>query len=67
MPHKKLFRNAPCLCGSGKKYKASGVMPNESLAPPVREDGWAALLQTLAAFHEEDLLKKVTIRREEHS
>ena len=22
MPHKKLSRNAPCPCGSGKKYKA---------------------------------------------
>jgi uncharacterized damage-inducible protein DinB len=31
------------------------------------ETGWAALLQTLAGLHEEDLLKKVTIRREEHT
>jgi uncharacterized damage-inducible protein DinB len=31
------------------------------------EAGWAALLQTLAGLHEEDLLKTVTIRREEHT
>jgi hypothetical protein len=31
------------------------------------EAGWAALLQTLARLHEGDLLKKVTIRREEHT
>jgi uncharacterized damage-inducible protein DinB len=31
------------------------------------EAGWAALLQTLAGLHEEDLLKKVTIRTEEHT
>jgi hypothetical protein len=31
------------------------------------EVGWAALLQTLAGLHEEDLLKRVTIRREEHT
>jgi hypothetical protein len=31
------------------------------------ERGWTALLQTLAGLHEEDLLKKVTIRREEHT
>jgi hypothetical protein len=31
------------------------------------EAGWAALLQTLAGLHEEDLLKKVAIRREEHT
>jgi len=29
--------------------------------------GWASLFQTLAGLHEEDLLKKVTIRREEHT
>jgi hypothetical protein len=31
------------------------------------EAGWAALLQTLAGLHEENLLKTVTIRREEHT
>jgi hypothetical protein len=31
------------------------------------EAGWAALLQTLAGLHEEDLLKKVTIRGEAHT
>jgi uncharacterized damage-inducible protein DinB len=31
------------------------------------EAGWAALLQTLAGLHEEDLLKTITIRREEHT
>jgi hypothetical protein len=31
------------------------------------EKAWAALLQTLAGLREEDLLKKVTIRREEHT
>jgi hypothetical protein len=31
------------------------------------EVGWAALLQTLAGLHEGDLLKTITIRREEHT
>ena len=31
------------------------------------ETGWTALLQTLSNLQEEDLLKKVTIRREEHT
>jgi hypothetical protein len=31
------------------------------------ERGWAALFQTLTGLHEDDLLKKVTIRREAHS
>jgi hypothetical protein len=29
--------------------------------------GWAALFQTLESLHEEDLVKKVTIRGEEHT
>jgi hypothetical protein len=31
------------------------------------EAGWSAVFQTLASLREEDLLKKVTIRREEHT
>jgi hypothetical protein len=31
------------------------------------ERGWIALFQALTGLHEEDLLKKVTIRREEHT
>jgi hypothetical protein len=31
------------------------------------ENGWTILLQTLVALHEEDLLKTVTIRREEQT
>jgi uncharacterized damage-inducible protein DinB len=31
------------------------------------ERGWTAVLQTLTSLREEDLAKKVTIRREEHS
>jgi hypothetical protein len=31
------------------------------------ESGWAAAFQTLAGLHEEDLLKRVTIRGEEHT
>jgi uncharacterized damage-inducible protein DinB len=31
------------------------------------ERGWAALFQTLGSLQEADLLKKVTIRREEHT
>jgi hypothetical protein len=31
------------------------------------ETGWTTLLQTLAGLNEDDLLKKVTIRREEHT
>jgi hypothetical protein len=31
------------------------------------EAGWTALLQTLSGLREEDILKKVTIRQEEHT
>jgi hypothetical protein len=31
------------------------------------ERGWVALFQTLGGLQEADLLKKVTIRREEHT
>ena len=49
MPHKKLPGNAPCPCGSGKRYEAccwdkgfewvvdeAGTATDEGLLPPVR-------------------------------
>ena len=43
---RKLQRNAPCPCGSGKKYKnccAKAKAPPPSTASPASQDGWVVV------------------------
>jgi hypothetical protein len=43
---RKLQRNAPCPCGSGKKYKnccAKAQAPPPSAAPPASQDRWVVV------------------------
>ena len=56
MPHKKLSRNAPCPCGSGKKYKhccyGKGVEDDLGLTPALQQPQYP--IGTVAMYGPDD-------------